>query len=59
MLKLSDFCSGLVNLVSFYTKYEVNKALYSWNGKKIYIWGPYFIEIGLEPNYGAAIIHDI
>ena len=27
--------------------------------KKIYFWGPYFIEIGLEPNYGAVIVHDI
>ena len=54
MLKLSDFCSGLVNLGPFYTKYEVNFVLYN-----IYFWGPYFIEIGLEPNYGAVIVHDI
>ena len=26
---------------------------------KNYFWGPYFIEIGLEPNYGAVIVHDI
>ena len=28
VLKLSDFCSGLVNLGPFYTKYEVNTVLY-------------------------------
>ena len=26
---------------------------------KTYFWGPYFIEIGLEPNYGSVIVHDI
>ena len=27
--------------------------------EKIYFWGPYFTEIGIEPNYGAVIVHDI
>ena len=26
--------------------------------KKLF-WGPYLIVIGLEPNYGAVIVHDI
>ena len=27
--------------------------------KNIYFGGPYFIEIGVELNYGAVIVHDI
>ena len=59
MLKLSVFCSDLVNLGPFYIKYEVKLSFISLEWKNIYFGGPYFIEIGLEPNYGVVIVHDI
>ena len=59
MLKLSDFCPGLVNLGPFYAKICSDLGFISIEWKKIYFGGPYFIEIGIEPNYVAVIVHDI